>query len=59
MNLASGDVRYFLVQEIDQAAQDTAFGLASQTEKDKIVARQNCVGDLRQNGVLVSVYAGE
>jgi hypothetical protein len=59
MNLAAGDVRNFQVQEINEAAQDATLGLASQPEKDEIVARQNRVGNLRQNGFLVSVNAGE
>ena len=59
MNFASGDVGNFQVQEIDQAAQDAALGLTSQTEEDEIVARQDRVGDLRQNGFFVTVNARE
>jgi len=59
VNLASGDVGNFQVQEINQAAQDAALGLASQTQEDEIVTRQNRIGDLRQNGILISMNAGK
>jgi len=59
MNRASGNVWNFRVQKIHQAAQNAALGLAAQSEKNKIVARQNRVGDLRQYGFLVSMNSGE
>src|ERR1019366_5519668 len=59
VNFATGDVGNFHVQEIDQPAQDAALGLAPQTEKNEIVAREDRVGDLRQNSLFVTVNAGE
>jgi len=59
VNLASGNVGNFHVQEINQAAQDAALGLASQTQEDEIMTPQNRIGDLRQNGILISMNAGK
>ena len=59
MDFASGDVGNFQVQELDQAAQDAALGLASQTEENEIVARENGVGDLRQYSFFVTVNPRE
>ena len=57
MNFAAGDVRNFLVQKVDQSAQDAALRLAPQAEQNKIVPRQKRVGDLRQNRFFVPVNA--
>ena len=59
MNFAAGDVGNLGVKKFDQAAQDAALGLAAQAEQDEIVARQNGVGDLRQDRFFVAVNAGE
>src|SRR6266404_597309 len=59
VDFAAGDDGHFGVEEIDEAAQDAAFGLAAEAEKNKIVAREQCVDDLRDDGVFVAVDAGK
>ena len=57
MNFTTGDVGDFLVEKFDQSAQNAALCLAAQSEQNKIVPRQNRIGDLRQNRFFVPVNA--
>jgi hypothetical protein len=59
MDFATGDVGYLGVQQRGQSAQNAAFGLAAKPEQNEIMTRQNGVDDLRDNGVVVTDYAGE
>jgi hypothetical protein len=57
--LTSGDVGNLQGKEIHQAAQDAALGLPAQAEKNKILARQKRVRDMRKNRVFVAVNPRE
>ncbi len=59
IDFAAGDDGHLGVEEIDESAQDTAFGLAAEAEKNEIVAREQSVDDLRDDGVFVAVNAGK
>ena len=41
VDLAAGHDRNLFVEQIDQAAQDAALGLAAQAEQDEVVPRQD------------------
>ena len=53
-NFTSCKVGHVRIKQRCQSAQDAAFGLSAKTEQNEIVARQNCIHDLRHNGVFVS-----
>ena len=59
MNLAAGDVGHLGIEEAGKGAQDAAFGLSAQAEEDEIMAREDGVNDLRDDGVVVADDAGE
>ena len=59
VDFAAGDDGHFRVEKIDQAAEDAALGLAAEAEKNEIVAREQGIDDLRDDGVFVAVDAGE
>ncbi len=59
VDFAPCDHRNFRVQKLHQAAQDTAFGLATQSKENEIVAGQQGVHDLRNDAVVVSMHAGK
>ena len=54
MNFAAGNRRNEFIEKIDQTAQNAGFRLASQSQKDEVVARKNGVDDLGNDRVLVS-----
>src|SRR6266404_1227329 len=59
IDFAAGDDGHFGIEEIDESTQDTAFGLAAEAEKNEIVAGEQSVDDLRDDGVFVAVDAGK
>src|SRR5256886_8591630 len=59
VDFAARDDRHFRIKQIDEAAQNAALGLASQAEKNKIVAGKQRIHDLRNDGVFIAVDAGE
>ena len=59
IDFTASDDGHFRVQEIDEAAQNTAFGLTPEAEKNKIVAGKQGVDDLRNDGVFVAMDAGK
>ena len=58
MNLAAGDERNLLVEQIDQTAQDPALRLPAQSEQNKVVPRKHRVDELRHNGFFVPDDSG-
>ena len=54
VDLAAGDDRDLLVEQIDEAAQDAALRLAAQPEQDEVVARQDRVDELRDDRLVVA-----
>ena len=59
MDLAAGHDRDVLVEQIDQAAQDPALGLAAQAEQDEVVPREDGVDELRDDRLVVADDAGK
>ena len=59
MNLAAGDDRNRLVEEVDERPQNPALGLPAQTEQDEIVPGEHRVDDLRHHRVVEADDAGE
>ena len=54
MDLTAGQVRHVRIEKRRQGAQDAAFRLSAQAEKNEVVARQDRVDDLRDHRVLVA-----
>src|SRR5881296_2609230 len=52
--LAGSENRYFFVEQRDELAQDAALRLSPQAQQDEIVAGQDGVHELRDDGVLVA-----
>src|SRR5208282_3579023 len=59
VNFAAGNHGDFRVEQLNQAAKDAALGLAAQPQQNKIMAREQCVHDLRNHTVLIAVHARE
>src|SRR5712664_3197767 len=59
VDFAAGDDGHLGVEEIDECTQDAALGLAAEAEKNEIVAGEQSVDDLRDDGVFVAVDAGK
>ncbi len=59
VNLAPGDDRNVVVEQIDQRAEDAALGLTAQAEQDEVVPRQDRVDDLRHDRLVVADDARE
>ena len=59
MNLAASDVRRVRVEQRSESSKDAALGLATQSKKNEIVTRENCVHDLRNDRVVVTDDARE
>jgi hypothetical protein len=59
VDLAVGDHRRRLVEQVDQAARDARLGLAALAEQDDVLARQDRVLDLRQDRLVVADDARE
>jgi hypothetical protein len=59
VDFATGDVRNMGIEQRGQIAQDTAFGLAAQSEQNEIMTGENGVDDLRYYRVVVSHNAGK
>src|SRR6266481_844818 len=57
IDFAAGDDGHLGVEEVDEPTQDAALGLAAESEKNEIVAREQSVDDLRNDGVFVAVDA--
>ena len=47
------------IQQRRERAQDAAFRLAAQTEQNKVMARKNCIDDLRNDGIFITHDARE
>ena len=58
-DLAAGDIRHLLVEQLRQPAQDAALGLSAQAEQNEVLFGQNCIHDLRNNRILKAHDAGE
>ena len=54
MNLATGDVRHLWIEQRCEGAQNAAFRLSAQAEKNEIMAREDRVHDLRDYRVIVA-----
>ncbi len=54
VDLAAGDDRHPLVEQIDELTDDARLRLAAFAEEDHVVTREQRVRELRENGVLVS-----
>ncbi len=54
VDLTARDGRDMRVEKADQRAHDPALCLPALTEEDDVVARDDCVGELRQDGVVVA-----
>src|SRR5580698_4177480 len=48
-----------LIEQRGERAQDAALGLPAKSEQDEVLPGENCVDDLRDDGVLVADDAGE
>jgi hypothetical protein len=59
VNFAARNVRHLWIKHRGEGAQNAAFCLSTQSEKNKIMARENRVHDLRNHGVVVSNDAGK
>jgi len=59
VDFAARNDRHFRIEQIDQATQNAAFGLAAQAEKNEIVPREKRIHDLRNNRVFIPVDARE
>ena len=59
VDLAAGENGNLLIEQRDELPQDAALGLTAQAEKNEIVARQNGVDELRNDGFLVAHDAGK
>ena len=59
INFTTHHYRNFRVEQIDQPAQNAAFGLAAKAQQNEIVAREQRIDDLRDDRVFVAVDAGE
>ncbi len=58
-DLGAGDVGAGGVEQGGERAQDARFGLAAQAEQDEVVAREDGVDELGDDGVFVADDAGE
>jgi hypothetical protein len=54
VDLASGDRGNLFIEQADQRAHDPALGLTALAKKDDVVAGDDCVGKLRQDGLVVA-----
>ena len=59
VDFASGDVRHLRIEQRGQGAQDAAFCLSAEPEQDEVVAGEDGVDDLRDDGVVVADDAGK
>ena len=59
VDLAARHDRDLVVEQIDQAAQDAALGLAAQSEQDEVVPREDGVDELRDDRLVVADDARE
>jgi len=59
VDLAAGDRRHLRVEKRDERTHDAALRLPALAEHDHVVSRDDCVGELRQHGVVVADDAGE
>jgi hypothetical protein len=58
-DFAAGDVGHLGVEQRGKRAQNAALGLAAETEQDEVVAGEDGMDDLRDDGVFVTQDAGE
>src|SRR4029077_15507906 len=54
VDFASGEIRHVRIEQARKRAQDAAFGLAAQPQQNEIVAGENGVDDLGNDGVFVA-----
>src|SRR5438876_396920 len=59
VDLATRDHWHGFIQQRCQLAKNAALGLASQTEKDHVVARKNRIDNLRHYRIFISDNSGE
>ena len=53
VNLAAGDDRNLVIQQVGEAAEDAALGLAAQAEQNEVVTRENRVHQLRDDRLVI------
>ena len=58
-DLAAGDVRQLRIEKPGQRAQDAALRLATQSQQNKIVSRQDGIDHVRRHRILVADDAGK
>jgi hypothetical protein len=59
VDFAASDDRDFWIEELSQSAKDAALGLAAKAKENEVVAREQGVDDLRDDGIFVAVNSGE
>src|SRR6266849_446900 len=59
VDFAAGDDGHFRIEQVDEAAENAGLGLAAEAEKNEIVAREQSIDDLRDDGVFVTMHAGK
>jgi hypothetical protein len=59
VQLALAQHRDLGIEQLDQLAEDTGFGLAAEAEQDEVVAAEKRVDDLRGDALVVADDAGE
>jgi hypothetical protein len=59
VDLAAGQDRDFVVEQVHELANDAALGLAAQPEEDEVLPREQRVHDARHHGILVADDPGE
>src|SRR5712664_4189544 len=59
IDFAASDDGHLRIEQVDEAAKNSAFGLAAEAEQNEIVAGEQGIDDLRDDGVLVAMHAGE
>src|SRR5216684_6090478 len=59
IDFTARDDGHFRVEQVHEPSKNAALGLAAQAEKDEIVAGEQGIDNLRDDGVLVAVDAGK
>src|SRR5580704_1633845 len=58
-DFAAGHVRHALIEQSHQKPYDLGFRLPAKAQQNKIVARKDCVYNLRNYGIFIADDAGE
>src|SRR6185312_6890081 len=59
MNFATGHIGHLRIEQSGQRTQNTALGLATQTQKDEVMTGKNCVDELRYDRIFIADNAGK